>query len=186
MIFVIGGARSGKSSYSEKRMQELQKTPDDVLYIATAIPTDDDMKNRIERHKMDRNKEWHTIERFKDFDLLQQNEAFTKSNNILLDCLTIMITNIMFEHYEEYDSVTNEQIGLVEEEIKKEIEQLTKVCNEHNKNLLIVSNEVGFGLVPSYRLGIIFRDIAGRMNQFVASEADEVVLVTAGIPLRIK
>jgi len=186
LIFVIGGARSGKSSYAEQRMKEMQGNLNDVLYIATAIPTDGDMMNRIQRHQQDRCKEWYTIEQYKDFQLLEMNRHFQDVNHILLDCLTIMMTNIMFDHYTDFDHITNEEIDQLERSIKEEVLKLIDVCNRNEKTLCIVSNEVGFGLVPSYRLGIIFRDIAGRMNQLIASKATEVILVTAGIPLRIK
>lgn len=186
MILVIGGARSGKSSYAEKRMKEMQGSLNDVLYIATAIPTDEDMVNRIKRHQQDREKEWYTIEQYKDFQLLETNLNFLNVNHILFDCLTIMITNIMFDYYTDFDNITNEEIEQLERRIKEEILKLIDVCERNKKTLCIVSNEVGFGLVPSYRLGIIFRDIAGRMNQLIASKATEVILVTAGIPLRIK
>lgn len=186
MIFVIGGARSGKSTYAEKRIKEMQNHPDDVIYIATAMPIDEDMINRIERHQQDRSKDWHTIEKFKDFQLLETDRNFQKAKHILVDCMTIMITNLMFDHYSDFDNIINEEIAHLESEIEKEILQLIDVCNQNEKTLCIVSNEVGFGLVPSYRLGIIFRDIAGRMNQRIASKASEVILVTAGIPLRIK
>lgn len=186
MIFVIGGARSGKSSYAEKRMKEIQERTNDVLYIATAIPIDGDMTDRIKRHQQDREKEWHTIEQYKDFHLLDVNPTFKEVNHILLDCLTIMITNIMFDGYTDFDHITNEEIEQLEISIKEEVLKLIDVCERNKKTLCIVSNEVGFGLVPSYRLGIIFRDIAGRMNQLIASKATEVILVTAGIPLRIK
>lgn len=186
MMFVIGGARSGKSTYAEKRIKEMQNHPEDVIYIATAIPIDEDMINRIERHQQDRSKDWHTIEKYKDFQLLETDRNFQKAKHILVDCMTIMITNLMFDHYSDFDNITNEEIAHLESEIEKEILQLIDVCNQNEKTLCIVSNEVGFGLVPSYRLGIIFRDIAGRMNQRIASKASEVILVTAGIPLRIK
>lgn len=186
MIFVIGGARSGKSTYAEKRMKEMQGNVNDVLYIASAIPTDEDIMNRIKRHQQDREKGWNTLEQYKNFELLEMNLTFQDVNYILFDCLTIMITNIMFDHYTDFDNITYEEIEQLEISIKKEILKLIDVCERSKKTLCIVSNEVGFGLVPSFRLGIIFRDIAGRMNQLIASKATEVILVTAGIPLRIK
>jgi len=186
LIFVIGGARSGKSSYAEKRVKKMQSSSSDVIYIATAIPTDEDMENRIKRHREDRSKEWHTLEQHKHFDKLEANEKFKQAKILLVDCITIMITNLMFDYYTDFDSITNDQIVHLENEIEKEIIRLITICHQNDKKLVIVSNEVGFGLVPSYRLGAIFRDIAGRMNQLIASNATEVVLVTAGIPLRIK
>ncbi|PGL71815.1 bifunctional adenosylcobinamide kinase/adenosylcobinamide-phosphate guanylyltransferase [Bacillus sp. AFS055030] len=188
MIFVIGGARSGKSSYAEKRIKELQTNTDEVVYIATAIPFDKDMNERVKRHQEDRPINWHTVEQYKQFNQLKMNEEFIKSKYIILDCMTVMITNLMFDHYTDidYETIKNDQINKLELEIENEVNELIDVCDQHGKTFIIVSNEVGYGLVPSYRLGRIFRDIAGRINQKIASRAEEVVLVTAGIPLKIK
>ena len=186
MILVIGGARSGKSSYAEKRIKEMQSSSNEVVYIATAKLIDGDMEDRIKRHQEDRSNEWHTIEQYKQFFNLETNQNFRQSNYVILDCMTIMITNIMFDHYTDFDTITNEEIEKLEVDIESEVNQLVEICRQFDKTLLIVSNEVGYGLVPSYRLGRIFRDIAGRMNQKIASKSSEVVLVTAGIPLRIK
>lgn len=188
MIFVIGGARSGKSSYAERRIKDLQTNANEVVYIATAIPFDGDMNERIQRHQEDRPNEWHTVERYKQFNQLKMNEEFIQSKYVILDCITVMITNLMFEHYTDIDFETfkNEQINKLESYIENEVNELIDVCDQQGKTFIIVSNEVGYGLVPSYRLGRIFRDIAGRINQKIASRAEEVILVTAGIPLRIK
>ena len=188
MILVIGGARSGKSSYAERRIKELQTNGNDVVYIATAIPFDGDMNERILRHQEDRPNEWHTVEGYKQFNQLKMNEAFIQSKYVILDCMTVMITNLMFDHYTDIDfeTINNEQINKLEIDIENEVHQLVDVCDQQGKTLIVVSNEVGYGLVPSYRLGRIFRDIAGRINQKIASRAEEVILVTAGIPLRIK
>ncbi|PET40923.1 bifunctional adenosylcobinamide kinase/adenosylcobinamide-phosphate guanylyltransferase [Bacillus sp. AFS001701] len=188
LILVIGGARSGKSSYAEKRIRELQKYSTDVVYIATAISFDGDMNERIKRHQEDRPIDWHTVERYKQFNQLKMTEEFIQSKYVILDCMTVMITNLMFDHYTDIDfeSMKNEQINKLESDIENEVNELIDVCDQHGKTFIIVSNEVGYGLVPSYRLGRIFRDIAGRINQKIASRAEEVILVTAGIPLRIK
>lgn len=188
LILVIGGARSGKSSYAERKIRELQTNANDVVYIATAIPFDGDMNDRIKRHQEDRPNDWHTVERYKQFNQLKMNEEFMQSKYVLLDCMTVMMTNLMFDHYTDIDfeTINNEQISKLELDIEAELNELVDVCDQHSKTLIIVTNEVGYGLVPSYRLGRIYRDIAGRMNQKMASRAEEVILVTAGIPLRIK
>ncbi|QKE73836.1 bifunctional adenosylcobinamide kinase/adenosylcobinamide-phosphate guanylyltransferase [Arthrobacter citreus] len=188
LIFVIGGARSGKSSYAERRIKELQSNQNDVVYIATAIPTDGDMNERIKRHQEERSSDWHTVEQYKQFNKLKMEEKFLQAKYVIVDCMTVMITNLMFERYTDIDfeTINNEQINELELFIEKEVNELIDVCKQLEKSLLIVSNEVGYGLVPAYRLGRIFRDIAGRINQKIASRAEEVILVTAGIPLRIK
>ena len=187
IILVIGGARSGKSSFSEEKAQELQKLHNsNVLYIASSIPFDDDMKDRVKKHKEQRPKSWYTLEEYKNFQLLYKKEEFLNSKVILLDCLTLMISNILLEYNGDFDKIPRSEIDKLEKNIIEEILKLINVCNEHNKELIIVSNEVGLGLVPPYRLGSIFRDIAGRANQLVAKMSNDVYLLTAGIPLKIK
>ena len=187
MIFIIGGARSGKSSFAEKKAVEFQETiQGNVVYLATSIVFDEDTKNRVEMHQSSRPSNWNTIEQYKSFQSLQEHENFMGNKIILLDCLTLMITNLLLEAEEDFETVSNERIKDIERNIKEEIERLITICQSHNKTLLVVSNEVGFGIVPAYRLGSIFRDIAGRMNQYIASLAEEVYLITAGIPLKIK
>lgn len=187
MILVIGGARSGKSSFSEEKARELQNLHNsNVLYIASSIPFDDDMKDRVKKHKEQRPKSWYTLEEYKNFQLLYNKEEFLNSKVILLDCLTLMISNILLEYNGDFDKVPRNEIDELEKNIIEEILKLINICNEHNKELIIVSNEVGLGLVPPYRLGSIFRDISGRANQLVAKMSKDVYLITAGIPLKIK
>jgi adenosylcobinamide kinase/adenosylcobinamide-phosphate guanylyltransferase len=180
---IIGGARSGKSTYAEKCANEASQQ---VLYLATAIVTDSDMAARIQRHRESRPKTWETIERFKGFDMLVDDERFIKSEVILLDCLTIMMTNLMFDEPINYDLTTQEVVNVVEQKIWLEIKGLLEVAKKHDKKLFVVSNEVGMGLVPPYKLGNYFRDISGRMNQRLAAIADDVTFVAVGLPLKLK
>lgn len=183
LILVTGGARSGKSTYAEKLVSELSQH---VTYIATGIITDEDMAARIEHHKKRRPSHWKTIESYKDFEKLTTDEAFVNSDVFLLDCLTVMMTNLMFDEPVDYDTCSMDEVNLIEIKIQSEIEKLLGVMAEHNKTLVLVSNEVGLGLVPAYRLGNLFRDIAGRMNQYVASRADSVLFIVSGLPLKLK
>lgn len=180
---IIGGARSGKSTYAEKCARELSEN---VLYLATAIVTDEDMAMRIQKHRETRPQSWPTIERFKAFDELVDCLEFQSCEVLLLDCLTIMMTNLMFDEPIDYDHTTPEQLEAVELKIWEEIKKLLCLVRDTEKHLLIVSNEVGMGLVPSYKLGNYFRDISGRMNQKVAAFADEVTFVAVGLPLKMK
>ena len=183
ITLVTGGARSGKSSFAEELIMDKGKK---VCYIATAIVYDGDMKDRIKKHIDRRPKEWATIEQYKDFDLLINNGDFNSCDSVLLDCITIMITNIMFEEEIDFDNCSNEIIDSIENKVFKEMKKLLKVIKENEKNIIFVTNEVGMGLVPSYRLGSIFRDIAGRVNQFLAQESNNVYLTVSGIPVKIK
>lgn len=185
MILVIGGARSGKSTFAEEKAKEISSfKKSNVAYIATSIAFDDSMKDRIKKHRQQRDKNWITIERYKDFKEIIINENFKSCDIVLIDCLTLMISNLLLEYKGNFDNITPLEIDEIEKEIEDEIKSLINVCCD--KEIIVVSNEVGLGIVPAYRLGAVFRDIAGRMNQFIARESKEVYLLTAGIPLKIK
>jgi adenosylcobinamide kinase/adenosylcobinamide-phosphate guanylyltransferase len=183
IIYVTGGARSGKSRFAEKTVSEIGNR---IAYIATAIPFDDGMKDRIAKHQSQRPSTWATIEQYKDFEKLKSNMAFSEADALIFDCATVMITNLMMDSGYDFDTVAVEAVNALEQEIAKEMMQLLSICREAEKNLVIVSNEVGLGLVPSYRMGNFFRDIQGRINQLLAIEADAVHFVVSGIPLQIK
>lgn len=179
IILVTGGSRSGKSTFAEN----LYTNNDDVTYIATAIATDNEMETRIKIHQQTRNQNWETIERYKD---VYKTIGLIKSKNILLDCVTVMITNLMFDSDYDFDQMTNEDIMNLEKELTMQFELLFKEVRLQSKNLILVTNEVGYGLVPEYKLGRIFRDIAGRMNQKLAAWSNEVYLVACGLPIKLK
>lgn len=183
IILVLGGARSGKSSFAESLAGDLGQQ---VGYIATAKVTDEDMRYRIEKHKEQRPSHWVTFEAYKGFETLKQSENWSACDTFLLDCVTIMVSNIMFEADVDYDTTTVEEISRVESTVHSGIESLFETFSNTEKNLILVSNEVGLGLVPSYRLGNYFRDIAGRVNQKIAREANDVYFVVSGIPIKIK
>lgn len=182
-ILVTGGARSGKSSLAEAKASELGEK---IIYIATAIAFDDGMKDRIKKHKASRPSNWATIERFRAFDALKNEKEFLECDLVLLDCMTLMVSNLLLENDIDFDNCFMSEIDNIEESIFKEVKQLLEIMSKYHKKLIIVTNEVGMGLVPSYRLGNIFRDIAGRVNQYLAQKADEVYLTVSGIPLKIK
>ena len=180
---IVGGARSGKSTYAEKCAIATNAS---VTYIATALVTDTDMEARIRKHKESRPAQWPTIERYCSFGEITEDAAFKESSVFLLDCLTIMMSNLMFDQDVDYDEAPPEVIEKVENRIWDEIQALIQIIKTHHKSLIIVSNEVGMGLVPSYKLGNHFRDISGRMNQKIANLADEVTFVIVGQPLKLK
>lgn len=181
LIFITGGARSGKSTYAEKLAKRSAKK---VVYIATAIAFDDGMKDRIAKHQEQRPDHWGIIEQYKGFETMKDEPAFKKAEIVLFDCLTVMATNNMLDFPVDYDTCSMEQVAKIEKAIQKEVETLLEVCQD--KIMIIVSNEVGLGLVPAYKLGSYFRDIAGRMNQLVAGRADEAYLTVSGIPMKLK
>ncbi|MCM8710059.1 bifunctional adenosylcobinamide kinase/adenosylcobinamide-phosphate guanylyltransferase [Clostridium sp. SYSU_GA19001] len=179
IVLVTGGCRSGKSRFAEK----LLKDKNDVLYIATAIVTDEEMENRIKKHIDSRNKNWTTYEGYKDLDMVIEKSSL---DYILLDCVTIMITNLMFFKERDFDNMSEEEIDELLYEIKEEFRKLILKVKKLDKTMIMVTNEVGYGLVPEYKLGRIFRDIAGFINQFIAEYCDEVYLLACGLPLKLK
>lgn len=187
MILVIGGARSGKSTFAEEKAKAYQEQlGGNVLYIATSIAFDDDMKYRIAKHREARPSTWRTLEQYKAFDQIVAEDEFKDCQTVLVDCMTLMVSNLLLEQPVDFDTIKHEAISEIEKMIVHEVSELLEQCKEHGKQLIVVSNEVGLGVVPPYRLGNIFRDIAGRVNQKIAREAEEVYLLTAGIPMKIK
>lgn len=178
ITLVTGGARSGKSTFAQSIF--LGK---EVLYIATSIPFDDEMKDRIRKHIEDRPKNWNTIECYKDIDVHLKDR---KEKYMLLDCLTIMVTNLMFHYENDWENIDIEGINKIESLITDEVKRLIECVRLLDTNIVIVTNELGMGIVPSNLLSRVFRDIAGRVNQILGKYADEVYFVVSGIPIKIK
>jgi adenosylcobinamide kinase / adenosylcobinamide-phosphate guanylyltransferase len=180
VILVLGGARSGKSHFAQ---EYARRSEGRVLFVATATAGDEDMRRRIEKHKQERPADWRTLEASTDTG--KQIEANAgDAQLIVIDCITLLVNNI-FSRYDEkmFDTLENE---ILERAVAAEIEQLQQCLKNVNASFLIVSNEVGLGLVPDNRMGRLYRDILGRANQILAQTADEVYLMVAGIPLKIK
>jgi adenosylcobinamide kinase/adenosylcobinamide-phosphate guanylyltransferase len=174
LTLILGGARSGKSSYAEDLARESNKP---VLYIATATAFDDEMRERIEHHKAARPSDWQTLEAPMN---IAATLGDTKSDVALLDCITLLINNILFSLPEDTP------FEVVMQKVKDEIEALISIQERIGGEWIIVSNEVGLGLVPPYPLGRVYRDALGRANQMLARAADHVVFMVAGIPTKIK
>lgn len=165
-LFVLGGARSGKSRYAQQRAEALGGRP---IYIATAEAHDEEMRDRIARHREARDGRWQTIEA--PLDLPAAIDALNAPGAVVLvDCLTLWITNLL----------------LAGRDIGRAADMLCAASRRFNGRLILVSNEVGFGIVPDNALARRFRDEGGRANQMVAAVADEVQLVVAGLPMRLK
>lgn len=181
LIFVTGGARSGKSSFAEEKAKSYNKN---ISYIATLKFIDKEMEDRIEKHKSRRDEQFFLIEEYRNFDRVFMDVP--KENIILFDCLTNMISNLLLENEVDFEEIRGEQISLFEDKINCEIDKLLSAIKGHKNDVILVSNELGMGLVPPYALGRIFRDIAGRVNQRFAREAQEVYFLVSGIPMKIK
>lgn len=182
-ILITGGARSGKSSFSE----ELAKTyGDKILYIATAVSFDDEMEVRIRKHKERRPKSWATIENYKSIAEII-NSGKDKYQCVLLDCITVMLTNLLLEYFDyNTDSLTIKDYDEVEKYLVGKIYKMTDAIENADIDTIIVTNEVGWGIVPENLMSRAYRDICGRVNQILGRKANEVYLVVSGIPAKIK
>lgn len=182
LVLITGGARSGKSRFGESLLKDIDGK---VLYIATAQAFDDEMKDRIKKHKEGRPENWITFEGYKNLQRdLQQYKG--KVSGILLDCITIMITNLILEEDIDWDTATSWEIDLLEKMVQKEILGLVETVRSFDVPVVLITNELGLGIVPENKLARVFRDIAGRVNQFIAKEAEAVYFVVCGIPNKIK
>jgi len=190
IYFLIGGARSGKSEYSE---QLAASTSGKVAYLATAQLIDDEMKKRIDCHRKRRPESWKTFEFKKDtIEIGEAEKIFSKiiSENfevVVIDC----ITNLLFRLIYRYNLDNIEIIdNALEKEIEKEagsfFEKFLEILKDCNLNIIIVSNEVGLGVVPPYSFGRIFRDLMGIVNKRIAAASDEVYFFVAGLAQRMK
>jgi len=182
IILVTGGARSGKSSYAES----ILKNEDNVIYIATAIAFDDEMKERIKKHQQMRNQKWDTVDAYKNLKEIISSKAKNKTA-IFFDCITIMVTNLMIiDRDVDWDNISQGKLKKIEDEVLKEVGEFIEALKEFRGTSVLVTNELGMGVVPAYPLSRYYRDVAGRVNQKIAAVADEVTLVVSGIPLKIK
>jgi adenosylcobinamide kinase/adenosylcobinamide-phosphate guanylyltransferase len=180
IILLLGGARSGKSQYA---LQHARKNAVQVLFVATATAGDEDMRLRIERHKQDRPPGWRTLEAATNVGAQIEANA-GDAQLVVIDCITMLISNI-FCRFDENQFGTISEV-VVEQDVMAEIKQLQNCVEKVNASFLIISNEVGLGLVPENRMGRLFRDFLGRTNQMLAQQSDEVYLMVAGVPLCIK
>ena len=183
LTFIIGGARSGKSTYAELKAKEYGEK---VVYIATAVVTDESMAERVKKHKEQRPQSWGTIEMYSDFDRLVEYKEFMDSEVVLIDCLTTLIGNYMFDSKINFDTCPPEEVNNLEVKITEELFSLINVCKANDKKLIMVSNETGLGVVPPYYMGNYFRDISGRINQKITVAPDFMYFVLSGIPVKLK
>ncbi|MCA0001415.1 bifunctional adenosylcobinamide kinase/adenosylcobinamide-phosphate guanylyltransferase [Mesorhizobium sp. B264B2A] len=165
LTFIIGGGRSGNPPHAETLMTAL---PSPWAYIATAQPYDDEMRQRIALHRSRRGEGWTTIDA--PLDLVGALEALPEDQPVLVDCLTLWLTNHM----------------LADHDVEAECRRLADMLSRPRGPWFVVSNEVGQGIVPDNALGRRFRDAAGRLNQQVAAIAETVLLMVAGLPLKVK
>jgi adenosylcobinamide kinase/adenosylcobinamide-phosphate guanylyltransferase len=176
LIIILGGARSGKSEYARRLAESMGGS---LVYVATAQAGDDEMAARIDAHRLSRDERWHTVEAPMNLAEAIDREV-GKADVVLIDCLTLLTSNVICAMGETVTEMEARQA------IKKEIEAILEAYSASKAVWIVVSNEVGMGLVPPYPLGRIYRDELGWANQRLARDADEVVLMIAGLPMNLK
>jgi adenosylcobinamide kinase/adenosylcobinamide-phosphate guanylyltransferase len=172
---IIGGARSGKSHFA---LQLALKSAQPVLFVATAVGGDEEMRKRIEEHRKARPATWTTLEVTTHIGS-QIQQKIGKAKTVIVDCITLLVNNV-FSQYHQADA------PVIEEGVMNEIKELIDCINQVSANFIIVTNEVGLGLVPANKRSRLYRDLLGRANQLLAQNADEIYLMVAGVPLSIK
>lgn len=165
LTFLLGGARSGKSAHAERLITQF---PAPWAYVATAQAYDDEMLERISIHQSRRGEGWRTLDA--PLDLVRALEGLADGEPVLVDCLTLWLTNHM----------------LAEHDVEAETARLAEMLSRPRGPWFVVANEVGLGIVPDNALARRFRDAAGRLNQRVATAADEVLFLVAGLPMKVK
>ncbi|MGD9731976.1 MAG: bifunctional adenosylcobinamide kinase/adenosylcobinamide-phosphate guanylyltransferase [Desulfamplus sp.] len=170
ITFVIGGCRSGKSSHALYLANEIKGSR--KIFIATSVPTDKEMDARVVKHQKERGNDWITAEVPVEIPskIIELSES---SDVILVDCLTLWISNLMFNNFDD-DTIVK---------ITQELQDTLKIINVP---VFLVANEVGMGVVPENALARRFRDMAGMVNQKIAQTADKVIYTVAGIPMIVK
>jgi adenosylcobinamide kinase / adenosylcobinamide-phosphate guanylyltransferase len=169
VTLILGGARSGKSRYA----QELASAFQSVVFIATARPNDSEMRRRIAEHRRQRSSSWTTVESAENLDRVLGEQGRT-ADLLLVDCLTLYLANIMGRKRSQWHQV------------RSHMRRLCEAVRKTRASIVIVSNEVGSGIVPVYRSGREYRDLLGELNQQIATVADRVVFMVAGLPLTVK
>lgn len=169
ITFILGGARSGKSRLA---VDLAKKAGGRVAFIATCVTPDLEMKQRIALHRKSRPGSWQTFAEGEDIAKVLREKG-SRFKVVIIDCLTLLLSNLMLK-------------GISEKVIHHRIDQLLTTLMKTEVQAIIVSNEVGLGIVPENKLARHFRDVAGRTNQQVAGKAHEVFFMVAGIPWRIK
>ncbi len=185
ITLILGGARSGKSNYAE-RLARGSGRP--VLYVATASPGDEEMAARIARHQAQRPPDWRTIEAPANLLDVIRSEA-RPGDAVLLDCLTLWVSNVLLREIgpvDEIDAIAPATWATLETMLVEEAQTLLADSRARDVRLVLVSNEVGMGVVPAFPLGRHFQDILGRVNQVVAASADTVILMVAGLPVDLR
>lgn len=176
IVLILGGARSGKSRFAKELAERIGGR--DVLFVATAEAVDEEMRRRIDLHRQSRPKSWKSHEQARHVGQWL-GRAGKSQRVVVLDCLTLLVSNVLLEFSEELD------VEQVERAVQAEVESLLEACSRRDGTVIIVSGEVGHGVVPAHPLGRVFRDLLGFANQSIGRQAAVVYLMVAGLPVDI-
>ena len=177
LTLILGGARSGKSTHAERLAAERGQA---ILYVATAEAWDDEMRVRIAAHQAQRPAHWRTVEAPRQVGDAIAAALTPEIDVVLVDCLTLLASNVLIA-LPETATETEAAAALMEE-----VDRLLAVFDAGAADWIVVSNEVGLGIVPAYPLGRLYRDALGRANQRLAAAADCVLFMVAGLPMTVK
>ncbi len=180
ITLITGGSRSGKSRFAQELAQQSRQP---VLFVATAEPGDEEMRQRIAQHQQDRPPAWQTLEATSDLGR-QITQNIGPAPTVIIDCVTILVSNILLRHSKLSDE--NTSADLIEQEVITEIKGIINCARQAPASFIVVTNEVGLGLVPANKTGRLYRDLLGKANQLLAQHADEVYLMVSGIPVPVK
>lgn len=182
LIFITGGARSGKSSFAEL-LAAYPRLP--VVYVATAQVYDQEMALRVQKHREQRPAEWDLVE--EPLELASVLERYRQKNIVLLvDCITLWLTNLLLSDYQEGLEDDSQALAAREKQILEQVRAVAHLARDIAPQVILVSNEVGDGIVPDNPLSRAYRDLAGRANQILARAADKAYAVIAGYPVDLK
>jgi adenosylcobinamide kinase/adenosylcobinamide-phosphate guanylyltransferase len=179
---LLGGARSGKSEWAERLARRAGQP---VVYLATAATTDAEMAERIARHRAARPTTWRTIEEPEELAHAVRQQC-QSGDVVVIDCLTLWVSNVILHRIGDvgdFEAIPADKWSTIESDLLGAVDELFETARQIGLSLILVSNEVGLGLVPPYPLGRRYRDILGRVNCAVASRADQVLFLIAGLPV---
>ena len=171
-ILILGGARGGKSRFAREMAARLGGK---VLFVATAEARDDEMKQRIEKHRQERPADWRTVEAPAGIGG-RIREEIGGCRVVIVDCITLLVANV----------IGGGNAGVAEGSVNREIDELIRCIDDTAATFILVSNEVGLGLVPENRLGRLYRDLLGGVNQTLAERAEQVYFMVSGVPFSLK
>jgi adenosylcobinamide kinase/adenosylcobinamide-phosphate guanylyltransferase len=176
IVLITGGGRSGKSSYGQRLAENL---PGPRAYVATAVPFDQELEERVRRHREERSDTWSTtIE--EPVALAAALRSATQYPTVLVDCLTMWMGNLLWSAEQSQGPAPNEA------QVADACSEVVAACREHAGTVVLVTNEVGMGIIPENPAARLYRDLLGRCNQVMAAAADTVILMVAGLPLVVK